>query len=190
MAVPKPPAAPAPLNANDHAIALLRACPEPLGQIALEMCKSMGIQPWHLVVGHLVKADQRAELHAPMLLPEGTVESETPITIAQGRCPSCGLTVDPGKMFCCNFCGSGRFQRDQVHHPNCPHFITPRRVLQRELGVKQPALVPPADPQARAQYERDAFERHLAESMAAETAPGSLPPPPDVAVAVQGSGAG
>jgi hypothetical protein len=182
------------MNVNDHALALLRACPEPLGDVAMEICQSMGVQPWHFIVGHLVKADQRAELHAPLLLPEWTDRSETPTVVAGRKCRCCGLPLTEktraGAEYCCNFCGSGRFTKEQVHHPACEHYITPRRVLQRNLGIKVEVGPPPTDPSARAQYEKEAFERHLRESVAAETAPGGLPPEPDTEVAQAGRGAG
>lgn len=184
MAAPKPSAPPEPiLNVNDHALALCKACPEPLGTMILEICKTLSIQPWQFFVGHVIKADQRSELHAPLLLPEWTETSETPVVLNERRCRSCGLIMKEaraGALFCCNYCGSGRFQREQVHHPNCEFFIVPKKFLTRELGPKVAAIVPPTEPSARAKFEEEAFERHLRESELAEAQANGLPPTPEV----------
>lgn len=174
------------LDAATATEAILRVAPHPIGQRIREYCTQLAIQPWQLLVGHLLKADQRGELHAPLMLPEWTQESPVPLAPKQKRCPSCGRAFQgpdgrPDAKFCCNFCGSGRFQLDQVHHPQCEFFIKPTTSLPL-AGVR--GLVqqqePPSDPAERLKFEREAFERHLREVEIAEAQPAGLPVAPNV----------
>lgn len=181
-----PPGKPAPsvFTLNDHATALVRSLPEPLPSVVQEICASQGFQPWHFVVGHLLKADQRAELHAPILLPEWTASSETPAGFSDRRCLSCEQRMTDktraGAVYCCNFCGSGRWQRERIHHRECEFFILPKTHLAKQLVPATIPEIPPEDPQARLRYEEEAFERHLQEATAAELSPGGLPPLPEI----------
>ena len=181
MATGKSPAAI--LNLNDHALALVRSLPEPLPTVVQEICRSQGFQLWHLVVGHLLKADQRAELHAPILLPEWTETSETPSGLGDRRCRSCEQRMTeksrPGAEFCCNYCGSGRWLKERVHHRDCEFFILPKTHLAQQLVPPTISAIAPVDPTERLLYEQEAFDRHVQESMAAENSPGGLPPLPD-----------
>lgn len=167
---------------NDHARALFSAAPPPLNDILPEICATMSIQPWHLILGHLIKADQRAELHAPLLMEEWTEASPVAPNIKQGRlCPSCKRTLvrNPNAAYCCNFCGSGRYQHDQQHHPDCEFFVKPQRHMRLP---ERPGTLPPVPPEGheeRLQYEELAFQQHLQESASAENAAGGLPPLPD-----------
>ena len=53
---------------------------------------------------------------------------------------------NPNAAFCCNFCGSGRFQVDQLHHPSCEFYVKPQRHVSLP-GRKTPLPpVPPEDP--------------------------------------------
>ncbi len=166
--------------------AILRVSPHPIGQRVQDYCKQLSIQPWQLLVGHLLKADQRGELHAPLLLPEWTESSAVPSAPRQKLCPSCkrvfkGPDDRPDARFCCNFCGSGRFQLDQVHHPKCEFFILPTVHLSLAGVRSQPVhQEPPTDPGERLKFEQEAFDRHLREVEQAEQRPGGLPPIPDV----------
>jgi hypothetical protein len=171
-------------NANDHALELFKTLPEPLPSICLEICQTQGIQPWHLFAGHFIKADQQAGLHAPILLPEWTEQSETPIVGGPRRCRACRQQMEKtrqGAEFCCNYCGSGRFAKEHVHHRDCEFFIKPTVHLTGRGLMERPLLpVAPEDPEERRKYEEEAFERHLAESQAAENSAGGLPDLPDM----------
>lgn len=172
---------PAPMDLNDAALAILRAAPPPIREIVLEICKIQHCQPWHLMLGHLLRADQRAELHAPLLLPEWTDQAPTPgmTTTGDRLCKACKrpmVKVPDWADFCCNFCGSGRWDREQIHHEACEFYIKPRTVLHKDR-LQQ---VPPEDPAARLLWEEAMFQRHLEEAQAAESSPGGLPPVPDL----------
>jgi len=176
------PSPPPTIDLNEAALALLRAAPPPIHDVVVEICRVQHCQPWHLLVGHLIRADQRAELHAPMLLPEWTTQSPTPeITRSGDRiCKACRrpmVKAPDYANFCCNFCGSGRWDRDQTHHPDCEFFIKPRSVLKPERLLPNS---PPEDPAARLLWEEAMFQRHLEESQAADNAPGGLPPLPEL----------
>jgi len=172
---------PKPLDANDHARAIFSLAPPPLNDILPEICNSAGIQPWQLIVGHLMKADQRAELHAPLLQDDWTEVSPVATPTKQKTCPSCRrvLVRNPNAAFCCNYCGSGRYNHDQLHHPACEFYIKPQRHLTLpERKVALPAD-PPEDPEARREFEEAAFQQHLREVQTAETSIAGLPPLPD-----------
>jgi hypothetical protein len=167
---------------NDHARILFAAAPPPLNDILPELCQTMGVQPWHLIIGHLIKADQRAELHAPLLMEEWTETSPVAPNLKQGRvCPSCkrALVTHPNAAYCCNFCGSGRYQQDQQHHPDCEFFVKPQRHVTLPDRKAVLPVVPPEDPLERLQFEESAFHQHLQDVTVAENAPGGLPPLPD-----------
>jgi len=169
---------------NQCAEAILRALPPPLGQKALEDAKSQGIQPWQLIAGHLVKADQRAELHAPLLLPEWTLASVTPGVSWQKVCPGCqrvfvGAPERPEARFCCNACGSGTFSRTHLHHERCEFFVRAVPVLNLGQPMVEIPPDPKVDPAGRLKYEQTKFAQHLEEVKMAEATPGGLPPAPD-----------
>jgi hypothetical protein len=164
---------------NQCAEALLRALPPPLGQKALEDAKSQGLQPWQLIAGHLIKADQRAELHAPLLMPEWTVASATPGVSGQKICPSCkrvfeGPPERPDVRFCCNACGSGTFQKTHLHHERCEFFVRAVPVLNLGQPLVEIPPDPKLDPAGRMRYEQKQFAQHLEEVKTAEAMPGGL----------------
>lgn len=170
---------------NQCAEALLRALPPPLGQKALEDAKSQGIQPWQLIAGHLIKADQRAELHAPILLPEWTLASATPGVSGQKVCPSCqrvfvGAPDRPEARFCCNACGSGMFKKSHLHHERCEFFVRAVPILNLGEPMVEIPPDPAVDPAGRMKYEQRKFAEHLEESRTAEAtpSPGGLAPVP------------
>jgi hypothetical protein len=169
------------LNAdlNWHAVALLAALPEPLGEVCLEICAALGCQPSHLVLGHLLKADQRSEVNAPLLLPEWTSTSEVVHVSGQGRCESCGRPMQrsrPGVRFCCNACGSGRYEENQLHSEGCEFYVKPMSVLAK---TRFNPNIPPEDPALRKQWENVMYQRHLGEAQVAETAPPNSIAEPD-----------
>ena len=181
---------PGPDQYNAAAILLLSAAPAPMLKIAEETCQRIGCQPWHLIVGHLLKADQRAELHAPLLLDEWTVESGAPAERGQHVCPSCKRAFTPPEdradaKFCCNFCGSGRFQRDQLHHRDCQFYVQPKANLALAGRIAAEPDIPPTGAKERLLYELRALERHQAEVLKAEATPGGLPPVPDLEAGTQ-----
>jgi hypothetical protein len=167
-------------DANDHARALFSMAPPPLNDILPELCVSAGVQPWQLIIGHLMKADQRAELHAPLLMDEWTEVSPKVVPTRVKTCPSCNreLKRNPNQAFCCNYCGSGRYQHDQMHHPDCEFYVKPQRHLTipgRKIVLPE---TPPEDPTERAAFEEEAFQQHLHEVESAETRADGLPPMP------------
>lgn len=171
---------PKPFDANDCARLLFSMAPPPLNDILPEICVSAGVQPYQLILGHLMKADQRAELHAPLLMDEWTATSPTAVPTRTKICASCNreLKANPNARFCCNFCGSGRFQKEQMHHPDCEFYIKPQRHLTipgRKVALPE---TPPEDPQERAAFEEEAFQQHLREVETAETRTEGLPPLP------------
>jgi len=178
-----PPIAPAHDTLNHCAEALLRALPPPLGQKALEDARSQGLQPWQLIAGHLIKADQRAELHAPIMLPEWTSFSETPGVSGQKVCPGChrpfhGAPERPEARFCCNACGSGTFPRTHQHHERCEFFVRAVPVLNLGQAMVDLPPDPMIDPEGRMRYEQRKFSEHLEEVKVAEATPGGLTPVP------------
>ena len=173
---------------NEAAKLLLGVAPPPIGQVVLETCEHLNIKPWHLYNGHLLKADQRAELHAPLLLEEwtstGPVGKEPTVTGGTKTCPSCkrgfiGPENRPEAKFCCNYCGSGRYQRDQTHHQNCEFYIKPKQyaTIPGRAQEFNPEVVP-EDPASRLEYEINAMKKHQLEVNAAEQTLPGLPPLP------------
>lgn len=165
---------------NDHARALFAIAPPPLNDVLPEIVQQLGVQPWQFVIGHWLKSDQRAELHAPLLMDEWSLDSPAPRGAKGSVCEACGriMTRDPNARFCCNFCGSGRYTRDQQHHADCEFYVVPKRYA--SLPGKTHLLgTPPADPQERIAWEEAQFAKRQSESLAAENAAGGLPPLPE-----------
>ena len=187
-------ATPKPLTLNEHAEALLKACPPPMYSVCMEVCKSGGFQPWHLIVGHLVKQDQRGEIHAPLLLESWTDTSPTPNSGFK-KCLCCGRPIvklieqhpELSPNYCCNMCGSGKYKREQIHSVDCEFYVKPVQALKT---VPDRSPIPPDDPEARAKWEEARYEAHLRESERAELTDGGLPPVPDVTVNPQREWAG
>jgi hypothetical protein len=173
-----------PLTLNDHAEAILKACPAPMHQVCMEICKSGGFQPWHLIVGHLVKQDQRGEIHAPLLLDSWTETSSTPNSGFK-KCLCCGRQIvklaeahpELTPNYCCNACGSGKYKRNQIHSPDCEFFVKPVQALKMSPEASPLA---PIDPEARVKWEESQFNKHLLESQQEEMNGGGLPGVPDL----------
>jgi len=171
------------LSDTDKALrAAISKLPNPLPKRIEEICSQLHMQLWQFIAGHLLKADQRAELHAPLLLPEWSEKSQAPPLDGAKVCPSCHQQFTPpddrpDAVYCCNFCGSGRFVVDQLHHERCQFYIKPQQTV-RLTNRYDANLPPPTDPQERLMFERAAMARHLEEARAAEAAPGGLTPIP------------
>ena len=170
---------PKPLTLNDHAEALLKACPPPMHQVCMEVCKAGGFQPWHLIVGHLIKQDQRGEIHAPLLMENWTETSPTPNSGFK-KCLCCNRPIvklvekypELSPNYCCNACGSGKYKRDQIHSTDCEFYVKPVQALKT---APDKSVLPPEDPEARARWEEARFEAHLRETERAELTDVGLP---------------
>lgn len=164
------------MDLNLLALPFLRALPEPMGDVVLEICERQGLQPSHLILGHLLRADQRSELNAPMLLPEWTSDSDVPKAQVGKRCEACQRRMQGKRAdsrFCCNACGSGKYADTQAHSPDCEFYHAPIKVLNTD---KFNPNLPPEDPVERQKWEDRMLEIRMQESAAAENTAGGLPP--------------